>query len=185
MRTERALLSNIDSQLAEMRIIMAIWQRRRLFVDAEVQGAFLVRATVYWTTCIFTVSLMLFIWQAVRATVANIAPQHNDVWSYVVPVAVSAMLLLPIFAYDLIKLSNMLVGPVLRLRRSMRQLIAGERVPPLKFRTGDFWQSFAGEFNAVAERIDQLELERDEALAALKQAESALKTGEESPTLVG
>jgi hypothetical protein len=38
---------------------------------------------------------------------------------------------------------------VYRLRQSMRRLVRGEDVRPIKFREGDFWQTFADEFNGI------------------------------------
>jgi hypothetical protein len=52
-------------------------------------------------------------------------------------------------------LSNRFVGPLVRLRRSMRKLARGEHVDPICFRDNDFWHDFANEFNAVAARVQK------------------------------
>jgi len=61
--------------------------------------------------------------------------------------------LFPVFAYDSIKLSHRFVGPIMRLRRVLRQAALGEHVPPLQFRQDDFWQDLAGSFNTLMERL--------------------------------
>ena len=40
---------------------------------------------------------------------------------------------------------------------------AGEQVEPIRFREGDFWVSFADEFNAVVARLEHLERELERA----------------------
>jgi hypothetical protein len=77
-------------------------------------------------------------------------------WFYFGPALVGAVLLMPLVLFDIVRLSNRFAGPLLRLRRSLRALAKGEEVAPLKFREGDFWQDFAKEFNAVAERMNKL-----------------------------
>ena len=62
---------------------------------------------------------------------------------YCGPVVIVSLLLLPLVIFDMIRFSNRFVGPLLRLRRSMRQLARGQRVEPLKFRSNDLWQDLA------------------------------------------
>ena len=47
-------------------------------------------------------------------------------------------------------MSNRFVGPIYRLRRSMRSLANGEEVDPVFLRDGDYWFDFAEDFNRVA-----------------------------------
>jgi signal transduction histidine kinase len=82
-------------------------------------------------------------------------------WFSFRPVFLAAFLLLPLVIFDIIRFSNRFVGPILRLRRSMRQLARGEHVEPIKFRGTDFWQDFADEFNAVLARVQDRTAEVD------------------------
>ena len=77
-------------------------------------------------------------------------------WFFYGPAAIASFLLLPLVIMDVIRMSNRFVGPLLRLRRSMRALARGEDVEPIEFRDNDFWHDFADEFNAVNARIRQL-----------------------------
>ena len=45
--------------------------------------------------------------------------------------ACGALALLPLVVVDVLRLSNRFVGPLLRLRRSLRQLARGEYVEPI------------------------------------------------------
>jgi hypothetical protein len=57
---------------------------------------------------------------------------------------------------DILLTTSRFAGPIYRLRSSMRALAAGEQVAPLRFPKDDFWETVAQEFNAVAERQEQL-----------------------------
>jgi hypothetical protein len=58
--------------------------------------------------------------------------------------------------WDVLYLSNKIVGPIYRMRRSLRALGAGEYVAPVEFRKGDFGLELADEFNAVAAYVESL-----------------------------
>lgn len=151
---------------------MQKFKRRQLLVDPQVQGALLWRTVFYWAASICAVTLLLFIWR----TIAAVVGQNNDAtaWSYAGPALVTMVFLLPAFAFDFLRLSNQLVGPIFRLRRTVRKALAGERVQPIKFREGDFWQDFADEINALLRKID--ELERAAPSAPLEEVASATTT---------
>jgi hypothetical protein len=147
--------------------------RKYLFVDPKVQGALLMRVVGYWLLCIASIALMILCWRIITGPARMFYTHFDDMWFYFGPALVGAVLLMPLVLYDIVRLSNRFAGPLIRLRRSLRALAKGEEVAPLKFREGDFWQDFAKEFNAVAERMNKLneaakadELDEDESCLA-------------------
>jgi methyl-accepting chemotaxis protein len=130
--------------------------RKRLFVDPKVQGALIARVVLYWVACLITIALMLLCWDIITGPTRLFYMHFDDMWFYYGPPAIASCLLLPLVIVDIIRLSNRFVGPLLRLRRSMRALARGENVEPIEFRGGDFWHDLADEFNAVRARIRQL-----------------------------
>ncbi len=84
-------------------------------------------------------------------------------WYFMKLVLVASLLVLPLILYDIGVLTNRVIGPLNRLRRELRRLGEGQRVEPLEFRDGDYWQEFAAEFNAVAQRVARLEDELETA----------------------
>ena len=66
-----------------------------------------------------------------------------------------ALLMIPVYLYDVINLSHRFVGPVLRVRRELRRMAERESVAPVKLRKNDFWQDLAADFNAALATIDR------------------------------
>lgn len=163
---------------------MAKFKRKQLFVDSQVQGALVARVIGYWLSCLLTVIVMVVNWRILTDTDKLWHEQLGDIWRSMGPVFVVGLLLLPIVLYDILRLSNRAVGPVVRLRASLRALARGERLQPIRFRDGDFFAELAEELNAVVARFeeDRAELTRANARAerAVQRAESLeqQRTGE-------
>jgi hypothetical protein len=129
--------------------------RKQFFVDPRVQGALVLRVVFYWFMCLLTVTLMLLCWRIVTGPARLFYTHFNDMWFFYGPAAIASLLLVPLVVIDVVRLSNRFVGPLVRLRRAMRALARGENVEPIEFRGDDFWQEFAGEFNAVLARVQE------------------------------
>lgn len=150
--------------------------RKRFFVDPKVQGALALRVALYWLVCLVTMTLMLLCWRIITGPVRPFYTHLDDLWFFHGPAVVASLLLLPLIVFDIVRLSNRFTGPMLRLRRSMRALVRGEHVEPIEFRGGDFWQEFAGEFNALLKRVQEGHVP-----PAPEQDEAAERTPEEEP----
>jgi hypothetical protein len=130
--------------------------RKQLFVDPKVQGALIARVVMYWVVCLVTIALMLLCWDIITGPARIFYTHFDDMWFFYGPAAIASFLLLPLVVFDIIRMSNRFVGPLLRLRRSMRALAHGEEVEPIEFRDNDFWHDFADEFNAINARVRHL-----------------------------
>ena len=127
--------------------------RKQLFVDPNVQGALVVRAVLYWLECMLSIALMLLCWRIMTDPDRLLNDHLSSIWFDYWPACFVSFMLLPVVVVDMMRLSNRFCGPMLRLRRYMRQLARGEYVEPIEFRGGDFWCNLAQEFNAVAMRV--------------------------------
>lgn len=135
--------------------------RKRYFIDPQVQGMLLRRAARYWFLSLALVGCLtllgwVFVSPGIGPLVASPANLSATLSAMLVAIG-AAILLLPIALLDLIRVSNRFVGPVYRLRGLMEKVAQGEPVAPLRFRDGDAWQEFADAFNAVVRRIEHLE----------------------------
>jgi hypothetical protein len=136
--------------------------RKQFFVDPKVQGALVWRAILYWFTCLATMTLVLLCWRILTGPARLFYYHFDDMWFYYGPALIASVLVLPVVVIDIIHLSNRFTGPMLRLRRSMRALVRGEHVEPIRFRDRDFWHDFAEEFNAMAALVQERVTREDE-----------------------
>ena len=141
-----------------VQIAKSHFKRKQLLVDYAVQGALLLRVTLYWTFTLTTIALMLLCWRILTGPARLFYLHFDDMWFHYGPALIASCIMLPIVLLDIVKLSNRFVGPLVRLRRSLRLLANGQPVAPIQFREGDYWQEIADEFNAVAARVQQVEV---------------------------
>jgi hypothetical protein len=139
-------------------------QNRRAFllVDREVQGALLLRATIYWAFCLISISLMVLCWSAYLGPPRRFVDLMTDLYFRYGPAMAASLILLPIVLLDVIRTSNRFVGPVVRLRAGLRELAENRPAQPLNFRDDDFWRDMATDFNKAAARCarEAMELSR-------------------------
>ncbi|MBD54562.1 MAG: hypothetical protein CMM05_05700 [Rhodopirellula sp.] len=130
--------------------------RRRILIDSGVQGT-LVRRTALYATGTAIYLLVIFILSDTLShpeePVSESLLRCLDEAIFWVP---GLMLLAPLFAYDLINISNRFVGPMFRLRRELRRLANGETVGPMFSRQGDFWADASESFNRLREELIEL-----------------------------
>lgn len=130
--------------------------RQQLLIDRKVQGSLLWRTALYSSACglYFIIILVFTEWMSnssgsfVESIFACI--DESIYW------APGLMLLVPVIAYDLLKLTNRFAGPFFRLSREMQRLRKNESEMPLGFRDGDYWVEIADDFNAVREELMNL-----------------------------
>ncbi len=131
--------------------------RTHLLADCRVQGALVVRVVHYWLMCLLTMTLLLLGWAIVTKPIRPLNAHLTALWTLYGPAAVASLALLPLVAFDLLRLTNRFAGPMFRLRRSLHDLAQGKPVAAIRFRQGDFWQEFADDFNTIAARVQETE----------------------------
>jgi hypothetical protein len=154
--------------------------RKKYFVDPKVQTALMVRVFTYWLACLCAVFLILAIVPMVVCLLAVDSPPPvwrllgqtvNGLW----PAFMASVLVLPFILGDCVRLSNRFVGPVIRLRRAMRELADGKPVEPVKFRDDDYWFDFAADFNRLAQRVQQSDVAQSDSTPRSKPPATAAK----------
>ncbi|QEG41617.1 hypothetical protein [Roseimaritima ulvae] len=146
-------------------------KRKRVLIDSAVQWAIGRRVIMHWM--VFLTGLLSL--NAFLHTIGSISEQ--TLWQAVVdglraqvPILGVMLVLLPVFVYDTIKLSNRFAGPMYRLRTSITALGRGKTTRPIAFRDGDFWQDAAEEFNQLRERVQFLEQRNQELSRTVQRA---------------
>lgn len=128
-------------------------ERKKTYVDPKVQGALVRRLVIHWVTFLAVASAVAFCLQVLSNPFRSITDHAWHMWWTHGPFILVMVFMLPIFVLDTIKLSHRFVGPIYRLRQSIRGMADGEPVKPLKFRDFDFWQGLAEDFNRMIERL--------------------------------
>ena len=105
--------------------------RKQFFVDPQVQGGLVWRLILYWVLCLGAMIAILLCWRMITGPARVFYTHFDDMWFHYGPALIVSLLLLPLVIVDTIRYSNRFAGPMLRLRRSMRDLARGEHVEPL------------------------------------------------------
>jgi hypothetical protein len=131
--------------------------RNRLLVDPAVQYSIGLRIVLHWF--LFICSLVMSSVAIRIITLAGDVPFSDALTIAVkaqIPVIVIAVLLIPVFLRDTLRLSNRFAGPMFRLRHAIENLKNGNENSPLVFRKNDFWQPVASDFNLVVNEVESL-----------------------------
>lgn len=147
---------------------MARNNRKREYIDHAVQGALMRRLVLHWLTFTLVAGGLAVALQWMQDPFASLANTLQQAWWSYGAVLLLLVCLLPVFVYDAVKLSNRFAGPVLRLRGALRDLADNKQTPRLVFRDDDFWKDLAGDFNRLADRLEQ-----QERIASIVSPESA------------
>jgi len=123
--------------------------RKQLFVDPKLQGAVVARLCVYWLLTLSGTFAVLLAASVATGTRETFSTHLAEAWWRLAPLGVATLFVVPFVVFDVVRVSNRLIGPMIRLHRGMRRLAAGDVVEPIRFRRGDFWYEFAEAFNAV------------------------------------
>ncbi len=129
--------------------------RKRLFVDRDVQGALVKRIASQWIAFVLSLSVLLIAFQYFERPMDSFDDQVRLFFSRHLVLFIVLVVLLPLFIYDALKLSHRFAGPMVRVRRMLGQLAAGEPTDPLHFRDGDFWNDVATNFNAIRAKLQR------------------------------
>jgi len=127
-------------------------RRRRYFVDAQVQGALLRQAVCYWLWATATFALISFVYRILPAWLSGAGLQES-IWRDLGPFTIASAVLFPIVIVSAIRFSNRFAGPMVRVRRALKQLAQGETPPRLTLRDHDFWSDIASDINEIAGRL--------------------------------
>jgi hypothetical protein len=132
------------------------YKRTKKLVDRPVQIAVVTRFLVHVGVFAVVGSLITIVSLYLANPFQSGASLLNSFWQQAGPFLVVLLAMLPIFVWDSIKLTNRIVGPMVRLRATLRQFNAGEEVRlPLRFREGDFWHDLADEVNRLVQRSQE------------------------------
>lgn len=131
-------------------------QRRKYWVNPRIQGRLIGRVAFYWLVYHLVLWHVMFLVRYVGYRAALITGESQyvsfnslylDFSTDYMTLAVCAVLLAPLFLYDMLQQSHRLAGPLLRCENTMKRLMAGEQAAPIQFRDNDLPVDFGVTFN--------------------------------------
>ncbi len=134
-------------------------RRDSFFVDPVVQGRWAWKVVSYWFFCLLAVELFVACWLVWLYRPSSSLELVGLVMQVCAIPFAASLLLLPIVVFDSIRFSHRFAGPMVRLRRTMKDLAEGRASPPVNLRDGDYWNDFALNLNQLIERVERLEEE--------------------------
>lgn len=137
-------------------------KRNNNYVDASVQGSLLRRIVYHWVIFFGVAGLSAILVQALlgdpRLSLSTRIQSAAEEYAFFVLVVFA---IFPAFLLDTIRFSNRFVGPIVRLRRQLRELGTRGDTPSMKFREDDFWMEISSEFNTVRNVVLEQQIEID------------------------
>jgi len=131
-------------------------QRGKYWVSPRIQGRLIARIACYWCAYHLILWHSMFVVRYVTYRVGLITGESESqslgaVYSQFTEdfsmLAICAILLAPIFLYDLYRNSHRIAGPLVRFQNSLKRMMNGETIRPFKLRDGDLLTEFQDVFN--------------------------------------
>lgn len=134
---------------------MPRFERKKHYVDSSVQGGLIRRILLHW---VYFFSIIAFLFVVLRTMLGDPTVPASERFTQSLGefalLGIVIVATLPAFALDTIRFSNRFAGPIVRIRRAIRELAKDGTTDPVHFRENDFWQDIAVELNKLRERIE-------------------------------
>lgn len=138
-------------------------RRQKIWVHSKTQGQTLGRLVLYWGAYHLVLWHLMFLghmWKHVAAadsgtqseTFLSLYAQFFEQYSLMIPIALIAF---PVIAMDALSLTHRIVGPVVRFKRCLQGIAAGEKVSEITLRKGDLLADLSDELNAAIRSLNK------------------------------
>ncbi len=129
--------------------------RKKLFINPKIQGRILWRCVIFWGVYHFLMlhTLLVFEFMSLQIQIMNggSAIAFSELYSIFLgkyyPIVLTAMAIFPILAFDVLKMSHRIVGPLVPFQHAVKKLKNGEHVEEVNLRDGDLLLEFQEDFN--------------------------------------
>jgi len=113
------------------------------------QSKLFFRVVAYWL--VYQVSLwnFLFVWRLLHGGEGDLWEQYRQFCAEFYPVILGFLVIVPFVAYDAVRFSHGVAGPIYRIQQTIRAIAAGQPVKPVKLRWGDHLVDFQNDLNAM------------------------------------
>jgi hypothetical protein len=129
-------------------------ERTKIWID-PFQTRLSLRIGGYLTVVFVVFCNFLFAWKMIVEGPVDPWLQFLDTLRENLPVFICLLVLMPVMAWDTIRFSHRLVGPIVRFRKALQEMARGEPVRPVKLREGDYLTHLRDDFNKMLEELQK------------------------------
>lgn len=129
-------------------------ERKKIWID-QFQTRLFWRILAYLAIYFVTLGNLLFIWRLLTDGPGNPLDQYFSSFFDNASSLLFLLALLPILAWDAIRFTHRLVGPLVRFRRTLQDMAQGLPVRPIKLRNGDFLDDLRDDFNRMLDALQK------------------------------
>jgi methyl-accepting chemotaxis protein len=133
-------------------------ERKDIWID-PFQTRLMMRIAAYLVVFFVVFLNCLFAWKMIEEGPVDPARQFFEMAHNYLPVFICLLVLIPVMAWDTIRFSHRLVGPLVRFRKTMRAIAGGEAVRPIKLRDGDYLTELRDDFNKMLQELQRRGIE--------------------------
>jgi len=133
---------------------MADEQRTQVWVD-HFQTKLTLRIGAYLVVFLAVLFNSLFAWRLWVEGSSHPGEQAMRLLLDYMPVWICLLILVPVMAWDAVRFSHRLVGPLVRFRRTMQDVARGEPVRLIKLREGDYLTDLRDDVNEMLEALQR------------------------------
>lgn len=152
-----ALVGSLCEFLAQRQVELMIMQqkRKKLFVDAAVQGGLAKRITLHWFVFFGIVVALQFLTAWMLNPVQSFSELSHSIIQNNGLFLIAVALLLPAFVLDSVKVSNKFAGPIVRLKNEFNEVSKTGELKEIGFREGDYWTELADAYNGLVHAVNR------------------------------
>ncbi len=129
-------------------------ERKDVWID-PFQTRLIMRIAAYLVVFFVVFLNCLFAWKMIEEGPVDPGRQFLEMVRNYFPVIICLLVLIPVMAWDTIRFSHRLVGPLVRFRKTMQAIADGEAIRPLKLREGDYLTEVRDDFNRMLEELQK------------------------------
>ena len=129
-------------------------ERKKVWVD-PFQTKLSLRIGGYLIVFFVVFCNLLFAWKMIEEGPIDPGQQFLDTMRSNLPVILCLLVLVPVMAWDTIRFSHRMVGPVVRFRQTLQAVSDGEPVRPVKLREGDYLTEMRDDFNHMLDELQK------------------------------
>ena len=129
-------------------------ERKRVWVD-RFQTRLALRIGAYLALFLVVLINLLLSWKLATEGSGDPFGKIIALFRESLPLGVCLLILIPAMAWDAIRFTHRIVGPLVRFRQTIQSLARGEAVRPIKLRKGDYLNELRDDFNQLLDALQR------------------------------